>query len=323
MLAELSRLLIGFGSAFAFVGALKLATIWLPPERFAEVSGMITSLGMFGAIVGDIFLTKMIGYQGWRASTFVSGWIGVILVIMILLIVHDKVKTSRKEIYTPELSFRRVFIGLRHSLKNTYVWINGLIGCLLFLPVSAFAELWGIPYLTQAHHLTHSQAATTMSMVFFGWAIGAPLSGWISDFIRQRRLPIMIGSILSAITIVIILYMPNLSLFSLRALLLIFGVITSVQVIVFAVGREVSPKHIAGTSVALTNTFVMMGGVLFQPIIGVLLDWHWNGQMLNGVGVYSIQNYQFALSILPIGLLISFILSFFLRETHCCLDSQK
>ena len=33
--AGVGRFLVGFGSAFAFVGVLKLATIWLPKERFA------------------------------------------------------------------------------------------------------------------------------------------------------------------------------------------------------------------------------------------------------------------------------------------------
>src|SRR5580700_7715839 len=55
-IAEAGRFLVGFGSAFAFVGALKLATIWLPPHRFALISGIITCLGMMGAMIGDILL---------------------------------------------------------------------------------------------------------------------------------------------------------------------------------------------------------------------------------------------------------------------------
>src|SRR5690606_5606120 len=44
-IAAAGRFLIGFGSAFAFVGVLKLAASWLPANRFAFVSGLATTLG--------------------------------------------------------------------------------------------------------------------------------------------------------------------------------------------------------------------------------------------------------------------------------------
>src|ERR1700722_8240175 len=64
--AQFGRFMVGFGSAFAFVGVLKLATIWLPPRRFAMVSGLTTSLGMIGGMVGDIYLTSLVNQVEWR-----------------------------------------------------------------------------------------------------------------------------------------------------------------------------------------------------------------------------------------------------------------
>ena len=61
---------------------------------------------------------------------------------------------------------------------------------------------------------------------------------------------------------------------------------------------------------------VMMGGALFQPLIGMLLDANWNGQIQYGIHVYSTHDYQFALCVLPIALLIGTIFSLFLPETH-------
>ena len=55
-IAATGRFLVGFGSAFAFVGVLKLATIWLPENRLAMVSGMTSALGAIGAMLGDNFL---------------------------------------------------------------------------------------------------------------------------------------------------------------------------------------------------------------------------------------------------------------------------
>jgi len=324
VVAGLGRFLIGFGAAFAFVGALKLATIWLPPERFAAISGMVTALGMLGAMVGDVVMAELVELRGWRFTILMSVWIGAILIVLILLIVRDRVKTTRQSAVTfvPELGFYDVFVGLVQSLKNPQIWINGLIGCLMYLPISAFAELWGIPYLIQTHHVSHVEAASIVSMIFFGFAVGGPLWGMISDFVKLRRLPLIMGSIVSLVLICIILYVPNLSSGLLHILFFCFGMTASVEIIVFAVGREVSQKHIAGTAISLTNTFVMLGGALFQPIIGVLLDLHWGGQLgAGGVHVYTVHTYQMALSILPLGLVAAVIFGFLLRETRCRLTS--
>jgi MFS family permease len=45
-----ARLMQGFGSAFAFVGTMYLATQWFPRRKIALLSGLTTSLGMLGAI---------------------------------------------------------------------------------------------------------------------------------------------------------------------------------------------------------------------------------------------------------------------------------
>src|SRR5690606_29868707 len=148
----------------------------------------------------------------------------------------------------------------------------GLIGGLLYLPTSAFAELWGVPYLEQAYQLSRLEATKTISMIFLGWAIGGPINGWISDRIQQRRLPILLGGLMACALSTIILYLP-IPKSMVPSLFLVFGMVSSAQIIVFAVGRENSPQNLAGTAVALTNTFVMLGGALFQPAIGFLLDY--------------------------------------------------
>jgi MFS family permease len=321
-LAELGRFLVGFGSAFAFVGALKLATIWLPPERFAMVSGMITALGMLGAMMGDVLLTHLVHLEGWRHTSMIAAAVGIVLALAIVLVVRDS--CSKRIVSHTNLlhNFSHVFAGLLVALKTRQIWLNGLVGGLLFIPTTAFAELWGIPYLVQAQGFTQGQAATAVSMIFLGWVIGCPLVGFISDFTKRRLLPLLVGSVFSFIGICILLYVPHLSFMLTCVLFLIFGLFSCVQVLAFAIGRESSPKHIAGTAIALTNMFVMLSGVVFQPVIGYLLDLHWAGGMLDGARAYSVHNYQLALAVLPIGIAVAFITIFFMQETHCRLKED-
>lgn len=314
-LAASSRFLIGFGSAFAFVGALKLATLWLPPNRFALISGLVTSLGMIGALLGDDLLSFFMEYSNWRSLMTILSFIGILIVIIIFFFVKDQFETTQHDVYTPEYHFKNVLKSLGQSLKNKDIWFNGIVGLFMYLSLSAFAELWGVPFLMQAHHFTRSLATSMITMVFLGWAIGGPLAGWCSDSIGTRRWPLMLGSILSAITISAILYLPSQSTIFLYVLFLLFGLFTSAQVIIFAIAREVSSKHISATAIALTNMFVMLGGVVFQPLFGIILDYFWQGTTFHDTPIYSLHGYQAALSILPAGLLLSALLVFFMKES--------
>ena len=181
----------------------------------------------------------------------------------------------------------------------------------------AFAELWAVPYLQEVRHLSATAAASIASVVFMGWVVGGPVMGLVSDMLSRRRLIITVGSVVAFFIISAILLDPGMRLVWLIAALFFYGFFCSVQVLVFAVGREISSNRIAGTSLALVNLLVMLGGVLVQPLVGKVLDLEWNGQMLNGLRDYTLSNYTVALSILPAALLICFFLSLFLRETFC------
>jgi sugar phosphate permease len=313
--AEAGRFLVGFGSAFAFVGALKLATIWLPPHRFALVSGIITCLGMIGAMIGDIMLRHLVDHFGWQVTIYASAVIGVVLTAVIWMVVRD-VRSDKVQFHSHSLNFPGLLRGLWGAIKNPQIWLNGLIGLLLYLSLSAFGELWGIQYLEQSHGFSKIAAANANSLIFLGWAVGGPLWGWISDAIRLRRLPILIASVFALITVVLLLYVPGLSDTQIYLLLFTFGLASSAQILVFAIAREATHMGITGTAIALTNFFVMVGGNVFQPFVGKLLDMRWAGTMVDGVRVYSPEAYQFALSIMPIGIALAIFIAFFIRETH-------
>lgn len=306
-LAATGRFLVGFGSAFAFVGVLKLATVWLPADRFAMIAGMTTSLGMLGALIGDLSLTKLVERIGWQETVHWSAFCGLILVIAISTIVRDR-KEGEPEAAVKSIEPKNLWRAFAAILTNVQIWLVGIIGSMLFLSLSVFAELWGIPYLEQARGFSNANAASAVAMVFLGWAIGGPLAGFISDKIKQRKLPILVGIFVSAIIFTIILYTPNLSVFMTYVLLFLFGVFSGAEVIVFAVGRENATQELAGTAIAVTNMVVMLGGAICQPLVGYILDF--SGQVNHN-------NYLIALSIIPAGLTVAAFLLFFVKETHC------
>lgn len=317
-LAEIGRFLVGFGSAFAFVGVLKLATIWLPPHRFALISGLTTSLGMIGGMFGDIYLTSLVNQIGWRSTVLFSAAAGVVLAIAIFWVIRDRPETQ--EVLEPTKSpidFKEVLQGAWKIIWKPQILLCGLVGFFLYLSLSAFAELWGIPYLEVAHGLTKSQAAVSISMVFLGWMFGGPIAGWISDTMGRRLLPIMIGALGGAVSIALLLYLPSPSLITVDTLLFLFGLFASTEVIVFAIARESCAHHLSASALAIVNMLVMLGGVFFQPLTGYLVDLTWTGTVVDGVRSYTADGYRMALLTLPVAFSLTFILTLFMRETYC------
>lgn len=322
--AAVSRLLIGFGSAFAFVGVLKLATIWLPKRYFAMFTGLATALGMLGAICGDIIMTQLVNILGWRNTISISAICGIIIALLIGVFVRDHTMDRKKGLTSQIETLDSAIIGLLNIIKNPQMWIVGIVGFLLYIPITAFAELWGIPYLKQAHDYTSTEAAFAITMIFWGWVFGGPLSGWLSDTLKRRCLPLTLMPLLALATILYVLYGQITSYSLMIFLMFIFGIFTSVQVIVFALGRELNPIQFSATACAFVNMLVMMGGVVFQPLIGHFLDHSAVKNTSDTAAIIASADYQHALLVIPITLIISvFISQFLLRETYCIQEASE
>lgn len=304
------RFLVGFGSSFAFVGVLSLALHWLPRRYFSLVAGLITTLGMFGLMYGEIKITEWSVSVGWEQVLLFIALIGSGLSVLVLLIVRDGPEGYQPNKYPLPAFFHNVL----KVLMSHEVWLIGFVGACLYTSLSVFGELWGKTYLEQAHHLTKVEAAKTISAVFLGWAIGAPVAGYISDYTGKRTLPLVVGAILSLVSISIVLYCPGLSYWSLNILLFLYGLFSATEIIVFIMAKECSGAQLSGTVFAATNMIVTLGGVIFQPLVGKLLDTFGDSGIVGGEHIYTVLDYQVALSVLPLSLLLVTILAFFIKD---------
>jgi len=315
--AGAGRFLIGFGSAFAFVGVLKLAAIWLPHKRFATFVGITTGLGMLGAMIGDIVMSHAVHSIGWRQLMVLGVYIGVTLLVLFYFFVrehHPKNKPHPSALYLP---FKTLYAEFLNILRTRQLWLIGLIGCMTYLSLTVFAEMWGIAFIDSAHHIPNQLAARVNSFVFLGWFIGSPLNGWLSNIICSRRKILMVGSLLGTAMITIILIFPHMNLHLLMLFLFLFGLFSSGQILVFVMARETVKLRVAATAISFINFLVMLSGIILQPLVGHLLDWQWSGEMMQtGVRAYSIATFQKSLIIIPAFMLLATVLSFYLKETY-------
>lgn len=323
-LAFAGRLMIGLGAAFAYVTALKLALIWLPRRFFAAATGAVTGFGMIVAFTTDKYLTSMVINAGYRTAMYFCFTAGIAVILALYLLVRDKARPSSRpstqrapqEAEANPLTLKDLKLALISITKNPQMWIIGFIGTLLYLPATVFSDIWGIPYLENVYHFTPNQASTGILVMMIGWTCSSFTAGALSDIFKTRKAPLVVATILALIICSLLFYGPHLTVSITYALLFLLGVSCGPHPLCFTLSKENNAPEIAGTAMAFANFVIMMGGFIFQPVVGKLLDLGWSGTVLHGVRVYSSHDFTMALSVIPVGLLIAGVLTYFLRETY-------
>lgn len=310
--AYFTRILVGLFGAFSAVGTMKLVTLLFPARRFAMLAGLMMTVAMLGAVVGQGPLAFSVSVMGWRPTLLMLAIIGGVLAIIFYVLSANKSQPLAHK----QRSFSDVFKGLASIAKNPYSWLIAIYSGLAFAPVSAFAGLWGIPFLTESYHLPRPQIASIVSLTFIGFAIGAPLSGWYSNHIGKRKPLMLVGTIIALVALCLCLFM-HLSLLNLAITMFVMGFFISFFFISFAYISEINPHHFAGSSIGFINMFNALCGAVSEPLIGKLLDLRWHGEMHAGARYFTPANYHHALLILPVGMLVALVILLFCKETYC------
>ena len=240
--AKTGRFLIGFGSAFAYITVLKLVALWLPPNRFAAAAGLTSALGMSAGIFSQIYLATFVQKVGYKGALSTGLIAGIILAVLLFLIVRDAPRDKMVQSHRSPLTFRQTLRGLRFVLLKSETWVVGIVGLLLYLPASAFLDLWGIPYLETAYQVSSQKAAMIIFFVYAGWIIAGPLIGALSDKIRLRCLPLLVTSFLSTIFSAMAFYIPNLPFWVLYTLLFLFGVTCGSHPLAFSTKSSIKSR---------------------------------------------------------------------------------
>ncbi|HCV21574.1 MAG TPA: MFS transporter [Gammaproteobacteria bacterium] len=323
--AGVGRFLIGGSVAVAFVCVLKLATHWLPAQRYALAAGLLLVVGMTGAVFGGVPLQFASNVFGWRAVVIAAAGVSLILALLVWLVVRDDPSDKGYRGYIPVADAGDLQTGevdrLRAVLRYRNTWLlalapGGIVGSVL-----AFAGLWGMPFLTDIYQLTPVAAASVCSGMMLCWAFSGPLFGMASEKLRRRRVPYAAGNFVALLAWALVVLVPDLPVWVLVSALMLAGLSSGGMILGFAQAKESVPLRLAGTVSGLVNMGVMCGPMLLQPLVGWVLDWFWQGNVgADGLRVYLFESYRIGFLMLLLWLVVSVVCVLASHET-CCRQS--
>jgi MFS family permease len=302
--AQVGRLLQGAGAAFAFVGAVYLASHGFASRYLATAVGFTQCFGMLGGSAGQFAVAPLIhGPMTWQQFWLYAGLLTLVIALVLVLVTPRQDPSEH-----PKSSIWRMFEPYKTVLSNPQSYLCGICAGLLFLPTTVQDMIWGVPFLREGWHMEYGEAVNRAAMVPLGWVVGAPLLGYVADYIGRRKPVLIGGAVLMLIAASAIFLLPP-NTFPPYLLGFVLGFGSGAAMIPYSSIKEVNPDEVKGSATGAINflVFVLSGAV--APAYGWLL------MKLADGGPMTLEVFAKGGTTGIAAIVLAIVLAFFIRET--------
>lgn len=317
-MAILSRAAVGLGVSAIFVSSMKSLAVWFRADEYGRISSMLMAIGGVGWYFATTPLALTAQTIGWRISFIIIGGACLVLTVLTWFIVAD---TPAKKglapipghVVTGRGIKRRVLTDLSTILGERYFWPIAVWFIFRGGALFGFFGLWAGPYLADVYNLPKNLTGNILSMIALAMVFVSPIIGHLSDRTFRSRKPILVwSSVLNVFCfLVMVIWFDNLSLTYLYILFFLMGItISSVGTIAIASTKELFPLEMAGTAIGTINLFPFIGGIIFQPLMGYILD-----KGGKTAGAYRPESYKTIVIFLFVISILTLVAILFAKET--------
>jgi MFS family permease len=304
-IGSIGRLLQGAGGVFALVGAVYLATRYFPVSKAATLIGATQMFGMAGGSAGQFAVGPLISSGiSWKSFWMVMGVAGIAIGVILWLLL-PKEEIAKKE----GNGLKSILDAFKIVFRNPQSILCGMIAGLLFIPTTIFDMVWGVRFLQDAHGFDYASAVLRSAAVPFGWIIGCPLLGFISDRIGRRRPVIIGGGAVLFACIAWILFGPA-GVLPPYMLGLLTGIASGSAMLPYTVIKEANPPQYSGTATGVVNFLNFTFSALLGPVFAKILM-----RVSGEASQMELHHFQTAFLPLLFGVAIAIVLTFILKET--------
>lgn len=275
-MAYMGRLLVGLGVSVVFLCILKIQANWFPADKFATMSGLTSFIGSMGGLLAQTPLIALIGLIGWRNSFLTMGIVTFILAILVVFFVKNTPREMGFQEVNPQNltspgEKQRIIPQLIEVIKNPKVWFPAFVFGGINGGFLVFTGTFGVSYITSVYGLSNTYAANLIVISLLLAGIACLLVGGISDKLNSRKLPLIILTIISVISWSVLVFIKP-PIYLMVILVGLIGVTSSVGVICWTLGKEVSNPKLSGMAMSIVNVFGFIFTAVLMIICGYIID---------------------------------------------------
>jgi sugar phosphate permease len=309
------RILIGLGMSSVLMGSLKIFSYWFRQDQFAFLSGVMLSLGNFGALVAATPLVLASMMIGWRNCFLLFSLFLAVLSVAIFFLVNDSPeKSPATSLHSQETGnsglTNRMLISLKTVFSNRHFWFISVSAFIRYGSLISVQGFLGTLYLIEVMGYSVEKAANILGMISIGYLIGSPLMGKMSDSVFKSRKKVMLSGLFIYLCVMLFFLLDIKSDVLWYAIFWGLGFFASIGAVSFAHVKELFPKEISGVVLTANNLFNIVGVAIGQHVMGFIISRY--PKTLSG---YAAEAYHSAFAVLSISCIIGFILYLFVRDT--------
>ena len=280
---SVARGMLGLGESAIFPGAIKTVAEWFPKRERALAAGLFNAGTNTGAIVAPLVVPAIALNWGWQWAFILTGAVGFLWLLLWIPLYRDPARHPR--VSAAELQFIRrdgpdaseAPVPWLQLLRYRQTWAFA-VGKLLADPVWWFYLYWLPKFLDAKYGVALSGLALPLIVVYLIADVGSVGGGWLSSALLARGWSLngarKTAMLLMACLIVPTAFAPRAS--NMWAAIVIVGVAAAAHQAwsanVYTLASDMFPRSAVGSVVGIGAFAGAMGGVVFQRVIGRILD---------------------------------------------------
>jgi len=299
VMANIGRVLIGFGGALSFVSCMKIISMHFTSTTASFLTGLTASIGFSGAVFALATTSWFLEFIDWRNLVETLSYICFALALIILFVTRNEgpFVSGSTESSAPVGPFD----DLKCLLKQSETWLASFYAALMFVPTQVFGTSWGVTFLMEDYPYDRAVAGMYSSLIYVGWIIGAPLWGYLAGHFQEYYKIMMLCTILTFVFCLTLIYHEPLPYNSVSLVIFAIGFFSSAYILIFAVMIKIMSPRLSGTILGIISMVTGLSA-LFIPLVGFLLD-----QLATNLKEYNVNGdaFEIALTVVPAALLVA------------------
>jgi ACS family hexuronate transporter-like MFS transporter len=275
---------LGFSEAGNFPAAIKAVAEWFPKKERALATGIFNSGANIGAVLAPAVVPWLTVTYGWQEAFIVTGALGFIWVVL-WAIFYDRPE-NKKNLSPAELAYihqdpvettsEKIPWSKLIRYRQTWAFI---IGKFLTDPIWWFYLYWLPKYLNKQYGLTITDLGLPLIVIYMMTSIGSIGGGWLSSSfikrgweINKARKTVMLICAILVVSIIVASQVTDL-----WTSVILIGIAAAAHqgwsANIFTTASDMFPKRAVGSVTGLGGMAGSVGGMLFAPFIGYILEW--------------------------------------------------
>ena len=275
--ALVARLFVGMGDAMTFICVLRLVNTWFSARRIPLITQLTGVIGQTGAILAAAPMTIALRELGWTRAYLLSASIGVGMVVLLLVLVHDA--PGLRSHRGPRLRPAEVRASLAASWEHPGTRLGFWMHFSTQFSATTLGMLWGYPFFVRGEGQSQAAAGVLLTVMVLAVMTAGPVLGWRITVQPWHRSTLVLSIVAAIVTVwTVVLAWPGQAPFWLLLLLVVVtGVGGPASMIGFDVGRTSNPSERLASATGIINQGGFYASLVLVVAIGLILDWRTPG----------------------------------------------